>query len=53
MNEQQMLKRLEARRTDLIRELAYINGKHDALANELAAVNSLITEIDGFEEDED
>lgn len=53
MNEEQISTKLQAIRSDLIRELAYINGKHDALANELATVNSLITGIDGFKEDED
>lgn len=53
MNEEQILIKLQSIRSDLIRELAYINGKHDALANELAMVNNLITDIDGFEEDED
>ena len=52
MNDE-MLEKLKAIKTDLIRELAYINGKHDALTNEIAMLNHLLASCDGFEEEED
>ena len=52
MENKDLLPKLQAIRSDLIRELAYVNGKHDAIANELAMINSLITDIDGFTEED-
>ena len=52
MENKDLLPKLQAIRADLIRELAYVNGKHDAIANELATINSLITDIDGFTEED-
>lgn len=48
-----IIEKLTAIKTDLIRELAYINGKHDALTNEIAIINHLLANCDGFIEDPD
>lgn len=45
MNNDKIIEALKVYKTDLIKDLAYINGKHDALTNQLGYINGLIEEL--------
>lgn len=53
MDHDKFIERLKTIRTDLMKELSYINGKHDAIMNEIALINLLLNDLDGFTEEDE
>lgn len=54
MNEkEEILNALTAIKNDIIKEISYLNGKHDALMNDVAKINSIIISYSEFEEKDD
>lgn len=43
MTKEELIKRLEDMKANLFKELSFINGKHDAIMQEIALINDLLT----------